>query len=317
MTFTSRKTTIVYPEPDGSPMAESDPARDYLVYGVEAIRIFFQARSDIYVSGNMWLSYQEGDPNAVVCPDVFVVFGVENRPRRSYRVWKEGDKTPDWVLEITSKRTRKVDDEEKPLIYRQLGVREYFQYDPTGEYLKPQLKGQRLHQGRYRKIRPTTLRDGTLVFESEVLGLELQLLPDGRLRFFNPATQEYLRNPQESERERLEERQRAELERQRAELERQRAEQADQQAQQERLRAEEERLRAEQADQQAQQERLRAEEERLRAEQADQQAQQERLRAEEERLRAEQADQQAQQERLRAERLAARLRELGIDPDER
>jgi Uma2 family endonuclease len=289
-------------------MAESDPARDYLVYGVEALKGFFQGRLNVYVSGNMWLSYQEGDPSAVVCPDVFVVFGVENRPRRSYQVWKEGDKTPDWILEITSKSTLNVDEEEKPLIYKQLGVTEYFQYDPTGEYLKPQLKGQRLHQGRYRKIRPTRLSDGTLIFESEVLGLELRLLPDGRLRFFDPVKEEYLRSPQESEQERLEERQRAKLERQRAELERQRAQQADQQAQQERLRAEEERLRAEQ-------ERLRAEQERLRAEQADQQAQQERLRADEERLRAEHADQQAQQERLRAERLAARLRELGIDPD--
>jgi hypothetical protein len=301
MTFTSRKTSIIYPEPDGSPMAESDPARDYLVYGVEAIKIFFQGQSDIYVSGNMWLSYKEGDPDAVVCPDVFVVFGVENRPRSSYQVWKEGGKMPDWILEITSKSTRKVDDEEKPLIYRQLGVREYFQYDPTGAYLKPQLKGQRLHQGHYQKIKPTTLLDGTLVFASEVLGLELRFLPDGRLRFFDPATQEYLRNPQESEQERLEERQRADLEYQRAELERQRAESEHQRAESEHQRAEEERLRAEQADQQAQQERLRAEEERLRAEQADQQAQQERLRAEE--------------ERLRAEQLAARLRKLGIDPD--
>jgi Uma2 family endonuclease len=301
MTFTPLETTILYPEPDGSPMAESDPARDYLVYGVEAIKIFFQDRSNVYVSGNMWLSYQEGDPKAVVCPDVFVVFGVENRQRRSYQVWKEGGKTPDWILEITSKSTRKVDDEEKPLIYRQLGVTEYFQYDPTGDYLKPRLKGQRLHQGRYQEIRPTRLLDGTLVFESEVLELELRLLPDGRLRFFNPATQEYLRNPQESEQERLEERQRADLERQRAELERQRAELERQRAESEHQRAEEERLRAEQADQQAQQERLRAEEERLRAE--------------EERLRAEQADRQAQQERLRAERLAARLRELGLDPD--
>jgi Uma2 family endonuclease len=308
MTVTPLKPPIVYPEPDGAPMAESDPARDYLVYGVEALKGFFQGRLNVYVSGNMWLSYKEGDPSAVVCPDVFVVFGVENRPRRSYQVWKEGDKTPDWILEITSKSTLNVDEEEKPLIYKQLGVTEYFQYDPTGEYLKPQLKGQRLHQGRYREIKPSKLLDGTLVFQSEVLGLELRLLPDGRLRFFDPVTQEYLRSPQESEQERLEERQRANLERQRAELERQRAEQADQQAQQERLRAEEERLRAEQADQQAQQERLRAEEERLRAEQADQQAQQERLRAEEERLRAE-------EERFRAERLADRLRELGIDPD--
>jgi Uma2 family endonuclease len=48
-------------------------------------------------------------------------------------------------------------------------------------------------------------------------------------------------------------------------------------------------------------------EERQRAEQAEQQAAQERQRAE-------QAQQQAEQERERADRLAARLRELGLDP---
>lgn len=52
----------------------------------------------------------------------------------------------------------------------------------------------------------------------------------------------------------------------------------------------------------------RAEQEHQRAQQADQRAEQERQRAEQERQRAE-------QERQRADRLAAQLRELGIDPD--
>ena len=86
MTQASLKTPIFYPEPDGEPIAESDPARDYLVYGVEALKLYFQNRSNVYVSGNLWLSFQQGVPDAVVSPDVFVVFGVENRQRRSYKV---------------------------------------------------------------------------------------------------------------------------------------------------------------------------------------------------------------------------------------
>jgi Uma2 family endonuclease len=86
------------------------------------------------------------------------------------------------------------------------------------------------------------------------------------------------------------------------EQERQRAEQADQ-------RAEQADQRAEQADQRAEQERQRAEQERQRAEQAEQCAEQERQRAEQERQRAE-------QERQRAEQLAAKLRALGIDPEQ-
>ena len=223
MTLSSLKTPIVYPEPDGSPMAESDPARDYLVYGVESLKLYFQNRRDVYVSGNLWLSYEQGVPDAVVCPDVFVVFGVENRPRRSYKVWEENGKTPDWVLEVTSSSTRHKDEREKPQTYAQMGVSEYFQYDPSGDYLKPPLKGRRLTEDGYQIITPERLENGTLVFSSEVLGLEIRLLPDGQLRFFDAQKDEFLRTYRE-ERERGDrEQQRAEQERQRAEQERQRA----------------------------------------------------------------------------------------------
>ncbi|MEW6738024.1 MAG: Uma2 family endonuclease, partial [Acidobacteriota bacterium] len=59
----------------------------------------------------------------------------------------------------------------------------------------------------------------------------------------------------------------------------------------------------------------RAEQERQRAEQADLRAEQVAHQLEQERQKAMQADQRAEQEHLRAERLAAQLRELGIDPD--
>lgn len=74
-------------------------------------------------------------------------------------------------------------------------------------------------------------------------------------------------------------------------------------------RAEEERLRADESDH-------RAEEERLRADEAGRRAEEERLRAEAERLRAEESGRRAEEEGLRADRLAAKLRALGLDPDE-
>jgi flagellar biosynthesis GTPase FlhF len=87
------------------------------------------------------------------------------------------------------------------------------------------------------------------------------------------------------------------------------AEQERQHAEQERQHAEQERSRAEQERQRAEQERQRAEQERSRAEQAHRQMEQERNRAEEEKSRAE-------QERARAAKLAEKLRELGLDPDD-
>jgi hypothetical protein len=71
--------------------------------------------------------------------------------------------------------------------------------------------------GEYQLLTLDELADGTLSVFSPVLGLEMRVLPDGKLRFFDQESGEYLRSPDESERDRLQERERAERERQRAE----------------------------------------------------------------------------------------------------
>ncbi|MBG1267989.1 Uma2 family endonuclease [Nostoc sp. WHI] len=182
---------IEYPDEDGKPMAEGDIQCSYLTYARNALRIYFQNHPDVYVAGNLFIYYEKGDPESVVAPDVFVVFGVENRDRRSYKTWEENNQTPDFVLEITSKSTRSKDQGAKKGIYAFLGVREYFQYDPTGDYLNPQLQGLHLVNGNYFPVAANTLPDGTVSLPSEVLGLELRL-EAGKLRFYNPATSQIL-----------------------------------------------------------------------------------------------------------------------------
>jgi hypothetical protein len=88
------------------------------------------------------------------------------------------------VIEITSKKTRKDDRERKPAIYAALGVREYFIFDPHGEYLEPPLQGYRLVQGAYERMTSDPLR-------SAVLNLELRQ-EDGMLRLYDPQTGERL-----------------------------------------------------------------------------------------------------------------------------
>ena len=51
-------------------------------------------------------------------------------------------------------------------LYRSLGVREYWQYDPTNDYLEPPLQGLELIDGEYRPLAAP---------RSAVLGLELRL----------------------------------------------------------------------------------------------------------------------------------------------
>lgn len=215
---------IEYPDTDGLPMAESDFQRQYLSYAVEVLRIYFQDYADVYVSGNLFIYYEQGNPKAVVAPDVFVVFGVARRDRFSYKLWQESNKAPDFILEITSKSTLSEDQGVKRGVYAFLGVKEYFQYDPTGDYLEPQLKGLRLVEGNYQLMPTTVLPDGSLVLMSEVLALELRVQADS-LRFYKPATGEKLLSHQESEQARVEaEQARVEAEQARAEAEQARAE---------------------------------------------------------------------------------------------
>ena len=76
---------IEYPETDGQPMTESDATRTYMIYCIAALRAFFQSRPQIYVSGNLFIYYEEGNPKQSILPDVFVIFGVSKRERRSYK----------------------------------------------------------------------------------------------------------------------------------------------------------------------------------------------------------------------------------------
>ena len=203
---------IDYPSSDGKPIAESDFQRTHLTYAVERLRLHFRHRDDVYVSGNLLIYYEEGNVKARVAPDVFVVLGAANVDRPSYRVWEE-PKGPDFVLEITSQATYREDQGKKRRLYRALGVREYWQYDPTNDYLEPPLQGLELIGGEYRRLPGRELADGTLALESAVLELELRLVGERGLRFHDPATGQDLPNLAETDAAR----QRAEQARQAAE----------------------------------------------------------------------------------------------------
>jgi Uma2 family endonuclease len=182
---------IEYPDSDGEPMAESDHQRKKLVYAVEALDIYFADRPEVYVSGNILLYYQKGNPRAAVAPDVLVVIGSDKHLRRSYKLWEE-PKAPDFVLEITSESTFYMDQGVKKGLYAQLGVAEYFQYDPTADYLDPPLQGLRLVRQNYAPVPVQTLVDGTRQAESQVLGLALRLTPDRSFHFVDLATGQVL-----------------------------------------------------------------------------------------------------------------------------
>lgn len=216
---------IDYPSSDGLPMAESDFQRKYLTYAVEGLGVYFRDRRDVYVSGNMFIYYEQGNPKAVVAPDVFVVMGADKHDRISYFLWQE-PKAPDFVMEITSRSTYSEDQGPKRGTYAFLGVQEYWQYDPTGDYLEPQLQGFRLVGRNYEPIPEPPRTDGGLTFHSAVLDLGLRLESSGEFRFYDLVSGQRLQSLEEATQAREE----AEQAREEAEQARDEAEQARRQA---------------------------------------------------------------------------------------
>ena len=210
---------VHYPESNGLPLAETRFQYDSLTYAAGALDVHFLDRSDVAVEGNRLLYYVEGDPRSRVAPDVFVVFGVPKRRRRIYLLWEEG-KAPDFVLEITSRSTRRQDQGFKRELYARLGVREYWLFDPTGDWLDPRLQGNRFVGGHYEPLSPSGIEGGERVLHSTVLGLDVYV-DGGEIRFRDPATGRKLLTLEETEFVRREEtraRKKAEQARETAEL---------------------------------------------------------------------------------------------------
>ena len=199
---------IEYPCSDGQPMAETDIHGACMMYVTCTLRGWFKrrGRANVYVGSNNFLYYEQGNPRAVVSPDVYVVVGAPAYLRDTYLLWNE-PKGPDFVLEVTSASTRRDDERRKREVYAALGVSEYFLYDPRAEYLTPPLQGHRLRDGEYRPVPSVTVLAGREVaVASEVLGLEFRDEREARMvRLRDQATGQNLLTYEESERAREEE----------------------------------------------------------------------------------------------------------------
>ena len=176
---------IEYPSGDGEPMAENDWQLHAILDAVGVLCHHFRDRPDVYVSGDLFIYYEEGNPKARVAPDVFVVFGVPKHFRQVYKLWEEGP-VPAFVMEVASRGTWREDEKRKAKLYEQLGVKEYWQYDPTGDYLGLHLKGRRLVGDKYEPQPVVDSLDGTVFLRSETLGLDFRVKGEERY-FFDPA----------------------------------------------------------------------------------------------------------------------------------
>ena len=197
---------------------EHDALQEELAY---VIRSRYRNRPDVLVAGDLFV-YFDGPGTSLatadrLAPDLMVAFGVPDRRRSNYVVWREG-KAPDFVLEIFSPSTKRKDIAEKPALYRRMGAREYFQFDPDRR-TEPRLAGWRFGPGETRALPLVPVASGMRGIHSEALGLHLchiQPWPlahpghaTGRLRWHDPATGAFLETLAEVERRRAEQARRA------------------------------------------------------------------------------------------------------------
>jgi Uma2 family endonuclease len=134
----------------------------------DALEDYFKNVPDVYIASRMVLAYKRGDPKCHRDPDILVARGVAKHRRHSFRVWEEGV-VPCVLFEIASRGGWRVDLYQKPIVYANIGVKEYFLFDSEGCYLDPVLQGFRTVKGKPVPRKPAAA--GSLV--SKQLGLRL------------------------------------------------------------------------------------------------------------------------------------------------
>ncbi len=167
---------------------EPQPPEDALVQERTVHRIIhllwqhYESWSNVFISGMVYICYDIADGNKRVQPDCFIAFDVDSEVIRqnlpNYWVWIVG-KVPDFVIEVASPSTKENDLGHKRDLYAELGIPEYWRFDPTGGELYGQpLVGERLIDGEYQPYNLHTEPDGTVWSRSELLHLDFYWYPD-------------------------------------------------------------------------------------------------------------------------------------------
>jgi len=129
------------------------------------------------------------------CPDTFVVVGIcdKERLREKFIIANEGVR-PVLIIEVVSRRYRKIDRETKVLHYARAGVQEYVIIDRRTyrQQILEEVLGYRLVGSSYQSITP----DEAGRIHCETVGLWISLR-DGQLVMEDAVTGEWLKTSQE------------------------------------------------------------------------------------------------------------------------
>lgn len=195
MVQSSQPDAPIFPPSDL--LSDEPPLETYrhlkqLILLLTSLERLWQDRQDFFAAGNMSIYYSNRQLKSedVRGPDFFVVLNTERKERKSWVVWGEDGKYPNFILEILSDSTAKNDRGLKKQLYQDVfRTPEYFWFDPyTLEFA-----GFKLNYRRYEQIVPN--EQGWLW--SDELQLYLGIVSE-KLRFFTPEA-ELVPTPEEAE----------------------------------------------------------------------------------------------------------------------
>jgi Uma2 family endonuclease len=180
----SQSDDIFYPSSDGEPIAETYD-HVYAIFRTLIVLTQYLQGQRATVLANQFLYYSKGLPKLRTAPDVMVIFDVEPGGRDNYKIWEE-DQVPTVIFEMTSPDTREQDLGFKKGLYAQLGVQEYWLFDPKGEWIPEKLNGYQLQGEQYIPITDS---------QSTVLNLALKV-EDKLIGFYRNSTGKNFPPPQ-------------------------------------------------------------------------------------------------------------------------
>lgn len=170
--------------PDTSQLESNEPEMEsslhyaQLALLVTCLEWLWQERSDFFIGANLtiYFSREQLKTRDFRGPDFFLFNNVEKKPRKSWVVWEEGGRYPDFIIELLSDSTAKTDRNLKKALYQdRFRTPEYFWFSPeTLEF-----EGYRLMNGVYEPVTPN--EKGYLW--SEVLSLYVGVY-ENQLRYF-------------------------------------------------------------------------------------------------------------------------------------
>ena len=175
---------VIFPPSDlysDEPPVESELHLEQIMLLIKCLKWLWKDRYDFYAAGNLTIYYSPNQKKSQFFrgPDFFVVLETERKTRKSWVVWEEDGKYPNFILEILSPSTANTDREYKKELYQNtFRTPDYFWFDPyTLEFA-----GFHLVDGEYQPLEEN--QQGHLW--SRQLGLYLGIY-QGLLRYFTPA----------------------------------------------------------------------------------------------------------------------------------